>query len=288
MTLLGDVAAAVDAYDAFVTRETARARSDAAFAVELRERWSQIRARIGETTSPTGTPLARLALPVTDEPGAIAEYLYGQGLPGDFPFANAAYEAMYLDGGTNGAAAEEPTRLFAGLGLAEDTNARFKYLARHQPSTRLSTAFDGPTLYGLDSDHEGVLGKVGEGGVAIDTVEDMTRLFAGFDEARPFALLPSVLASVDVERLVGIGGLPSRDSSVSSSSGAADSASRIASAVATADSRTTLVGSRSSSKPLNAAWRTIPSRDQPPSSARITISGFTHRTSRSSPPHRPR
>jgi methylmalonyl-CoA mutase len=75
-------------------------------------------------------------------------------------------------------------RLFAGLGLAEDTNARFHYLGTHQKSLRLSTAFDGPTLYGLDSDHEGVLGKVGEGGVAIDTVEDMTRLFAGFDLTR--------------------------------------------------------------------------------------------------------
>ncbi|HRG55310.1 MAG TPA: methylmalonyl-CoA mutase family protein, partial [Lacunisphaera sp.] len=84
-------------------------------------------------------------------------------------------------------AGEEPMRLFAGLGLAEDTNARFKYLNTHQKSLRLSTAFDGPTLYGLDSDHEGLLGKVGEGGVAIDTVEDMGRLFAGFDLTRPDA-----------------------------------------------------------------------------------------------------
>jgi methylmalonyl-CoA mutase len=181
MSALGDVASSVDAYNAFVARETARARADAAFAAELQARWSAIHARVGTTASPTGTPLARLALPATDEPGAIAEYLYGQGLPGEFPFANAAYEAMYLDGASPGSTAEEPTRLFAGLGLAEDTNARFKYLARHQPSTRLSTAFDGPTLYGLDSDHEGVLGKVGEGGVAIDTVDDMARLFAGFE-----------------------------------------------------------------------------------------------------------
>jgi methylmalonyl-CoA mutase cobalamin-binding domain/chain len=84
-------------------------------------------------------------------------------------------------------AGEEPMRLFAGLGLAEDTNARFKYLNTHQKSLRLSTAFDGATLYGLDSDHEGLLGKVGEGGVAIDTVEDMGRLFAGFDLTRPDA-----------------------------------------------------------------------------------------------------
>lgn len=188
MTLLGDVAASVDDYNAFVAKETERARADAAFAAELRGRWADIHARIGTTRSPTGTPLPRLALPRTNEPGAIAEYLHGQGLPGEFPYANAAYGEMYLDGSANGGApAEEPTRLFAGLGLAEDTNARFKYLARHQPSTRLSTAFDGPTLYGLDSDHEGVLGKVGEGGVAIDTVDDMTRLFSGFELVAPNA-----------------------------------------------------------------------------------------------------
>jgi methylmalonyl-CoA mutase len=77
-------------------------------------------------------------------------------------------------------AIEEPTRLFAGLGLAEDTNQRFHYLTRHQESIRLSTAFDGPTLYGLDSDADGVFGKIGEGGVAIDTLEDIQRLYARF------------------------------------------------------------------------------------------------------------
>ncbi len=184
MTQLGQVASAVDRYNAFVAHETSRARTDTSFAAELRARFAVARTAIGTTQSPTGTPLPRLALPETDEPGAIAEYLLGQGLPGEFPFANAAYHEMYLDKQYGG---EEPMRLFAGLGLAEDTNARFKYLARHQPSTRLSTAFDGPTLYGLDSDHEGLLGKVGEGGVAIDTVDDMARLFAGFDLIAPNA-----------------------------------------------------------------------------------------------------
>jgi methylmalonyl-CoA mutase len=64
--------------------------------------------------------------------------------------------------------------------LAEDTNRRFHYLTRQQNSIRLSTAFDGPTLYGLDSDSDGVFGKIGEGGVAIDTIDDMERLYAGF------------------------------------------------------------------------------------------------------------
>jgi methylmalonyl-CoA mutase len=76
---------------------------------------------------------------------------------------------------------EEPTRLFAGLGLAEDSNARFQFLTKQQRSARLSTAFDGPTLYGLDSDTDGVFGKIGEGGVAVDTIDDMERLFAGFE-----------------------------------------------------------------------------------------------------------
>ena len=215
MTQLGKVADSVDAYNGFVSREIARARTDAAFAAELRVRWAAAHAAIETTHSPTGTPLPRLALPDTDEPGAIAEYLLGQGLPGEFPFANAVYREMYLDKQSSG---EEPMRLFAGLGLAEDTNARFKYLARHQSSTRLSTAFDGPTLYGLDSDHEGVLGKVGEGGVAIDTVEDMQRLFAGFDLVAPNASVsmtmnapaPAILAMfvAAAQRRFGAGCLP--------------------------------------------------------------------------------
>lgn len=81
--------------------------------------------------------------------------------------------------------AEEPTRLFSGLMLAEDTNERFHFLGRHQRSKRLSTAFDGPTLYGIDSDAPGILGKIGEGGVAVDIVEDMIRLYDGFDLGSP-------------------------------------------------------------------------------------------------------
>lgn len=182
MSSLGRIADSVDTYNAFVRAEVQRARTDAAYAADLRARWEKIRASVDHTTSPTGTKIPRLALPETDEPGAIADYLLGQGLPGQFPYATAAYREMYLD--RDCGTGEEPMRLFAGLGLAEDTNARFKYLSRNQKSIRLSTAFDGPTLYGLDSDHEGVLGKVGEGGVAIDTVEDMQRLFAGFDLTR--------------------------------------------------------------------------------------------------------
>src|SRR5437667_12718506 len=80
---------------------------------------------------------------------------------------------------------EEPTRLFSGLMLAEDTNERFHYLTQHQRTHRHSTAFDGPTLYGIDSDADGVFGKSGEGRLAIDTVESVLRLYAGLDVGRP-------------------------------------------------------------------------------------------------------
>jgi len=191
MSLLTQITDAVEAYGRFVAQQVGRARNDDRFRQEILRRWQKIRAGTATVTTPTGLKLPRLALPQTDEPGEIARYLHGEGLPGEFPFVNAAYPEMYLE--SNGVAqhsnrksqivnrkSEEPTRLFAGLGLAEDTNQRFHYLAKQQNSTRLSTAFDGPTLYGLDSDADGVFGKIGEGGVAIDTIEDMARLYAGF------------------------------------------------------------------------------------------------------------
>ena len=114
-------------------------------------------------------------------------------MPGEFPYLSAAYSEQYLaSGGSNGSSAdgngsqgEEPTRLFAGLGLPEDTNARFHYLSRNQQSKRLSTAFDGPTLYGVGAGARGVFGKIGEGGVAVDTVDDIERLYAGFSLDQP-------------------------------------------------------------------------------------------------------
>src|SRR5437867_5089199 len=182
--MLDAVVKAVEGFNRSVEREVERARADAELGKQQLEKWRAIRARVGHTTTPTGLKLPRLALPPVDDPGEIVRHLLGEGLPGEFPFTSAAYPQMYLgsaDGNGHAAKTEEPTRLFAGLGLAEDTNARFHYLTGHQRSARLSTAFDGPTLYGLDSDADGVLGKVGEGGVAVDTVEDMERLYAGFE-----------------------------------------------------------------------------------------------------------
>src|SRR6185437_12141393 len=185
MSILADIVEANEKYRNFVRQQVDRARSDAAFGNELVDRWRKIREAIPTGKTPTGLSLPRHALPDTDEPGAVAQYIFGQGLPGEFPFLNAAYREMYLEPaeGQQQRRAEEPTRLFAGLGLPEDTNARFKYLTGQQRSARLSTAFDGPTLYGLDSDADGVLGKIGEGGVAVDTVDDMAVIYDGFDLA---------------------------------------------------------------------------------------------------------
>ena len=212
MSKLGQVVESVENYNQFVLDQVKRARTDQKFGRDLLGRWNDVKAKIPVTRTPTAISLPRLALPEIDEPGEIARYIFGEGLPGEFPYLNAAYPEMYLEpireiesfeknGGTVAAGVspakqsktqptlrplqEEPTRLFSGLMLAEDTNRRFHYLTRHQRTHRLSTAFDGPTLYGLDSDADGVFGKIGEGGVAIDTVEDMVRLYDGFDLGSP-------------------------------------------------------------------------------------------------------
>jgi methylmalonyl-CoA mutase len=202
MSKLGQVVESVDKYNKFVLDQVKRARTDKDFGRDLVGRWNDIKAKIPTTRTPTGIPLPRLALPEIDEAGEIARFLFGEGLPGEFPYLNGAYREMYLEPireveslEKNGeskksaakkiAPAEEPTRLFSGLMLAEDTNERFHFLTAHQRTHRLSTAFDGPTLYGIDSDADGVFGKIGEGGVAIDTVEDMIRLYDGFDLGSP-------------------------------------------------------------------------------------------------------
>jgi methylmalonyl-CoA mutase cobalamin-binding domain/chain len=197
MTSLGQVVFAVENYRRFVSEQVAKARTDREFGEEIVQKWREARAKIGVAVTPTGLRLPRLALPDLDEAGEIARFICAEGLPGEFPFLTAAYPEQYLEPATTGSEgngnrqkahpslSEEPTRLFAGLGLPEDTNARFHYLSGNQRSKRLSTAFDGPTLYGLGAGTDGVFGKIGEGGVAIDTVEDMERLYAGFELDQP-------------------------------------------------------------------------------------------------------
>jgi methylmalonyl-CoA mutase, N-terminal domain len=93
------------------------------------------------------------------------------GYPGSYPYTRGPYPSMYRG-------RLWTMRQFAGFGTVEETNERFRYLLDHG-QTGLSTAFDMPSLMGLDSDHERSLGEVGVEGVAVDTVEDMETLFDG-------------------------------------------------------------------------------------------------------------
>ncbi|MEQ1873460.1 MAG: methylmalonyl-CoA mutase family protein [Ilumatobacteraceae bacterium] len=93
--------------------------------------------------------------------------------PGQYPYTRGPYASMYRS-------KLWTMRMFAGFGTADDTNWRFKEIIR-AGGTGLSTAFDMPTLLGLDSDHPMSLGEVGRCGVAIDTLADMTDLYAGID-----------------------------------------------------------------------------------------------------------
>jgi methylmalonyl-CoA mutase, N-terminal domain len=95
------------------------------------------------------------------------------GRPGQFPFTRGVHEAMYRG-------RLWTMRQFAGFGTARQTNERFRFLLE-KGQTGLSTAFDLPTLMGLDSDSPQSYGEVGRLGVAVDTIDDMRQLFDGID-----------------------------------------------------------------------------------------------------------
>ena len=91
--------------------------------------------------------------------------------PGEFPYTRGIYPNMYRG-------RLWTMRQYAGYATAEESNARYKYLLAHG-TTGLSVAFDLPTQIGLDSDDSLAMGEVGKVGVAIDSLEDMERLFEG-------------------------------------------------------------------------------------------------------------
>ena len=93
------------------------------------------------------------------------------GMPGEYPYTRGVHSTMYRG-------RPWTMRMFAGFGTAEETNARFKYLLEHG-ETGLSTAFDMPTLYGLDTDDPRAIGEFGKCGVAISSLADMEILFDG-------------------------------------------------------------------------------------------------------------
>jgi methylmalonyl-CoA mutase N-terminal domain/subunit len=114
-----------------------------------------------------------IELPLDFNPNntSAIDYEKDLGAPGEFPYTRGIYPSMYRG-------RLWTMRQYAGYATAEESNARYKYLLAHG-TTGLSVAFDLPTQIGLDSDDPLAQGEVGKVGVAIDSLDDMERLFAG-------------------------------------------------------------------------------------------------------------
>jgi isobutyryl-CoA mutase len=126
----------------------------------------------------SGTQIPRISLPKTRSLGDRLKFALKENLPGYFPYTAGVFP-FKREG-------EDPTRMFAGEGTPERTNRRFHYVSEGMPAARLSTAFDSVTLYGEDPDHRpDIYGKIGNSGVSICTLDDMKKLYSGFELTSP-------------------------------------------------------------------------------------------------------
>ncbi len=122
--------------------------------------------------------IPKIAAPTYKSWGELLVFLGKENLPGSYPYTGGVYP--YRRTG------EDPIRMFAGEGTPERTNRRFHYLSVGQPAARLSTAFDSVTLYGEDpAPRPDIYGKIGNSGVNIPTLDDMKKLYSGFDLCAP-------------------------------------------------------------------------------------------------------
>src|SRR6266446_9941616 len=141
------------------------------------ERWEKENAAAGPRDIPpttvSGVPIDALYTP-DSLPGF--DYDADLGLPGQYPFTRGIHASMYRS-------RLWTMRQFAGFGTARQTNERFRFLL-DKGQAGLSTAFDLPTLMGVDSDDPRALGEVGRLGVAVDTLDDVRQLFEGIDLER--------------------------------------------------------------------------------------------------------
>jgi isobutyryl-CoA mutase len=131
-----------------------------------------------KTKSLSGLDIPKIALPKYKDYGEILRWVYQENVPGSFPYTAGVFP-FKREG-------EDPKRQFAGEGTPERTNRRFHYLSKDDPAKRLSTAFDSVTLYGEDPDYRpDIYGKVGESGVSVCTLDDMKKLYDGFNLCHP-------------------------------------------------------------------------------------------------------
>lgn len=143
----------------------------------LGNRGVETRAALTQQTL-SGSRVRKIALPKYHDDGDLLAWLLLENLPGHFPFTAGVFPLKR--------AGEDPTRMFAGEGDAFRTNRRFAALSRHARAKRLSTAFDSVTLYGCDPDERpDIYGKIGNSGVSIATIDDITELYRGFDLCDP-------------------------------------------------------------------------------------------------------
>ena len=122
--------------------------------------------------------IPKIAAPTYKSWGELLVFLQKENLPGSYPYTGGVYP--YRRTG------EDPIRMFAGEGTPERTNRRFHYLSVGQPAVRLSTAFDSVTLYGEDpAPRPDIYGKIGNSGVNVPTLDDMKKLYSGFNLCAP-------------------------------------------------------------------------------------------------------
>ncbi|WP_379970692.1 fused isobutyryl-CoA mutase/GTPase IcmF [Ectobacillus sp. sgz5001026] len=141
------------------------------FVVKVRDK--EIRTPI-KTITLSGTNIPKVVLPKYNNYGEIVRWVRSENVPGSFPYTAGVFPFKRAD--------EDPKRQFAGEGTPERTNRRFHYLCKDDNAKRLSTAFDSVTLYGEDPSHRpDIFGKIGESGVNVCTLEDMKKLYNGFD-----------------------------------------------------------------------------------------------------------
>ncbi len=122
--------------------------------------------------------IPKIAAPTYRDWGDLLKFLLKENLPGAYPYTAGVFPYRRVG--------EDPTRMFAGEGTPERTNRRFHYLSHGQEAARLSTAFDSVTLYGEDPhSRPDIYGKIGNSGVSIATLDDMKKLYSGFDLCAP-------------------------------------------------------------------------------------------------------
>ena len=148
---------------------------DEYFTFKVRDKEIKIKTH---TISLSNLNIPKIAVPGFEAWGEILKWLSQENFPGNFPFTAGIYPFKRTE--------EDPTRMFAGEGGPERTNRRFHYVSKDSKAKRLSTAFDSVTLYGNDpAIRPDIYGKIGNAGVSICCLDDMKKLYSGFDLSDP-------------------------------------------------------------------------------------------------------